>query len=73
MGATIRDINYKEKTVTVEVVIFNGVMKLKLPFDNVLYSIYQNYDPDLIYASPLEESQKITQEKLINLMDLKQY
>lgn len=74
MGATVLSINYKEKVITVEVVILHGTMKLTLPFDNVLYSIYQNFDPDVLYASPLDYNpDNITEEQINNTLYRKIY
>lgn len=49
-------------------------MNLTLPFDNVLYSVYLNYDPDVIQASNLEYNpEDITQDKINNIMLKKRY
>ena len=46
-----------------------GKMELKLPFDNVLYSVYQNCDPDKLYANQQEfDPNKITSEAIDNIM-----
>ena len=51
-----------------------GTMKLSLPFDNVLYSVYQNYDPDVLYASYLDKKEEdITQEKIDNVLNKRTY
>lgn len=69
-NATVLKVNYRDRTVTVEILVIHGTMKLKLPFDNVLYSVYMNYDPDVVQASfinPNEE--RITQERIDDVLN----
>lgn len=72
--ATVKKVDYLNRIVSVETYILNGVMNLTLPFDNVLYSVYLNYDPDVIQASNLEYNpEDITQDKINNIMLKKRY
>lgn len=72
--ATVKRVDYLNKQVTVETFVLNGTMKLTLPFDNVLYSVYLHYDPDIIQATNLEYNpDDITQDKIDRIMDKKQY
>lgn len=73
-GATVKEVNYKERFVRVELVVLQGIMKLTLPFDNVLYSVYMNYDPDVLYASFLDQDPNgITQEAIDRIIHRKTY
>ena len=72
--ATVTSVDMKNRTVGLEMVVNYGTMKLSLPFDNVLYSVYQNYDPDILYASYLDKNEDdITQEKIDNVLSKKTY
>lgn len=75
VGATVKEVNYKDRTITVELLVLGGnTMPLTLPFDHVLYSVYLNYDPDVIQASFLEyDPNDITQESIDNIIDRKTY
>lgn len=44
VSATIKEINLGEKTVRVVLYPNNGSMEVILPFDNVVYSVYSNYN-----------------------------
>lgn len=71
---TIKNINYKDRFVKVEIPVLSGMMSLTLPFDNVLYSVYMNYDPDVLQASFLEQDpNNITQEAINKIIDRKTY
>lgn len=57
------DVDYNNKLVKLLLYPECGKMELKLPFDNVLYSVYQNCDPDKLYANQQEfDPNKITSE-----------
>lgn len=72
--ATVTSVNLKSRTVGLEMIVNYGTMKLSLPFDNVLYSVYQNYDPDILYASYLDQKEEdITQEKVDNILNRRTY
>ena len=72
--ATVTSVDLKNRLVGLEMVVNYGTMKLSLPFDNVLYSVYQNYDPDVLYASYLDKKEEdITQEKIDNILNKRTY
>ena len=72
--ATVTSVDMKNRTIGLEMIVNYGTMKLSLPFDNVLYSVYQNYDPDVLYASYLDKNEDdITQEKIDNVLSKKTY
>lgn len=75
VGATVVEVNYNDRTVQLEMSIRErGTMPLVLPFDNVLYSVYQNYDPDKLYAGYLDKNpENITQEGIDNILNRKTY
>lgn len=75
VGATVVEVNYNDRTVQLEMDIREkGTMPLVLPFDNVLYSVYQNYDPDKLYAGYLDKKpENITQEGIDNILNSKTY
>jgi hypothetical protein len=72
--ATVTSVDLKNRIVGLEMIVNYGTMKLSLPFDNVLYSVYQNYDPDVLYASYLDKKEEdITQEKIDNILNKRTY
>lgn len=74
-GAIVKQVNYKDRTITVDIEVLGGYsMPVVLPFDNVLYSVYLNYDPDVIQASFLEyDSNNITQSSIDEIINRKKY
>ena len=46
IGAVVNGINLVTKMVTVTIYPENGSLAIQIPIDNVLYSIYQDYDED---------------------------
>ena len=73
-GGVIKEVNYKERFVRVEIQVLSGIMDMTLPFDNVLYSVYMNYDPDVLQASFVEyDPNDITQEAIDNVINRKTY
>lgn len=74
VGATVTDINLKNRTVSVCMEVLYGTMSLTLPFDNVLYSVYMNYEPDQLYAPFLGDKEAfVTEDKVNHIFNLKQY
>lgn len=72
--ATVKKVDYNSRVVNVETFVLNGVMNLTLPFDNILYSVYLNYDPDVIQASNLNyDPDSITQDKIDKVIQKKRY
>lgn len=74
-GAIVKEVNYKDRTITVGVDILGGhQLPVVLPFDNVLYSVYLNYDPDVIHASFMEyDPEDITSEDIDEIINRKTY
>lgn len=69
VDATVIDVDYNNRLVKLLLYPECGKMELKLPFDNVLYSVYQNCDPDKLYANQQEfDPNKITSEAIDNIM-----
>jgi transcription antitermination factor NusG len=67
--ASIKEINHRDKTVTLQLYPQMGTMEVKLPFDNVLYSVYQNYDPESLFTFPGEiDTDRITLEQVDNFL-----
>lgn len=73
-GGVIKDVNYKDRFVKVEIQLLSGYMILTLPFDNVLYSVYMNYDPDVLHASFIDQDpNNITKEAIDEIINRKTY
>lgn len=65
VDATIKKVNRKEKTVTLNLYPNMGTMEVTIPLDHVLYSIYHNYDPESLFVNPLEvDPNRITSESV---------
>jgi len=60
--ATVLDINMKSKLVKVALYPNNGSMEVYLPFANVLYTIYRNYDEDILLTNNIELNHSILKE-----------
>ena len=75
MSAKILAVDFEEREVTLSMHTLMGhSMEMKLPFDNVIYSVYKNYDPDVIYAPFLDKDpNSITEESIENLLNRKRY
>lgn len=74
VDATILDINHRNKTVKLLLYPENGSMEINLPFDSVIHSVYSNYDPDDLLVNSREyDSSRITEEAIMNILNLKQY
>lgn len=75
MNAKVLYVDFEEKIVTLTIHTIKGLnMELRLPFDNVIYSVYRNYDADTIYASYLDKNPNdITQDSIDSILDRKQY
>jgi len=74
IDANILEVNHTTKMVKLLLFPENGKMEISLPFDSVIYSVYQNYDPDdlLVNRKNYDES-KITEESVKNVLDFRQY
>ena len=75
MNALVKKVDHSTRTIELEMVtLMGGKLNLTLPFDNVIYSVYYNYDPNTIQASFLDQNlDNITETKLHNLLVRKQY
>lgn len=72
VDATVKDVDFKNRLVKLILYPENGKMEIRLPFDNVLYSVYQNYDPDKLFANQREyDPNQITAEAITNLLESK--
>jgi len=74
IDANILEVNHTTKKVKLLLFPENGKMEISLPFDSVIYSVYQNYDPDdlLVNRKEYDES-KITEESINKVLDFRQY
>lgn len=51
----------------------NGKLEVWLPFDNVIYSVYQNYDPRKLYVDQQGyDPNGITQEQIDKVLSIRQ-
>lgn len=74
VDATIQDINYRDRLVKLLLYPENGKMEISLPFDNVVYSVYNNLDENkLLVNSKNRDESRITSESILNVLDIKQY
>lgn len=73
VDATVLEVDHLCKRVKVLVYPENGRMEIWLPFDNVIYSVYYNYDPDKLYANAQEfDPNQITSEDIDEIIKNKQ-
>ena len=74
VDATIVDINHRTKTVKLLMYPENGRMEISLPFDNVIYSVYHNYDENKLLVNQREyDPNQITEQAIMDVLDLRQY
>ena len=74
VDATIEDINLTTNQITVLLYPTNGSMKVNIPMENVVYSIYHNYHEDKLYANQGEfDPGQILSSSIDNLISSKQY
>lgn len=72
IDATILEVDHLCKRVKVLIYPEMGKMEVWLPFDNVIYSVYQNYDPDKLFANQGDFDQnQITSEAIDNIMNIR--
>lgn len=73
VDATILEIDHNNKRVKLLMYPQNGKLEVWLPFDNVIYSVYQNYDPRKLYVDQQGyDPNGITQEKINNILNIRQ-
>lgn len=75
MSAKVKKVDHNTRTIELDMVtLMGGSLILTLPFDNVIYSVYRDYDPDVIYASFLDmDMNQVTEEGIQNVLSRKQY
>lgn len=74
ISATVEDINLTTNKVTLILYPEGGKMKVKLPLENVVYSVYQDFNENKLYANEREFNvNQITAESIDSFIDLKQY
>lgn len=72
IDATVLEVDYINKMVKMLLYPEMGRMEIWLPFDNVIYSVYQNYDPDKLYANSQDyDPNEITSESIDRIMDFR--
>lgn len=72
IDATVLEVDHLCKRVKVLMYPEMGRMIVWLPFDNVIYSVYQNYDPDKLFANQYDyDPNQITSESIDEIMDRK--
>lgn len=72
VDATVLEIDHINKRVQLLLYPEMGKMEIWLPFDNVIYSVYQNYDADKLYCNSTDfDPNQITSESIENIMDFR--
>lgn len=72
IDATVLEVDHLCKRVKVLIYPEMGKMEVWLPFDNVIYSVYQNYDPDKLFANQGDfDPNQITSEAIDNIMNIR--
>lgn len=71
IDATIKDIDYVERTVDVIMYPQMGKLEIKLPFEDIFYTVYKDYDPDKLIGDDREFNPNIfTQDYLDRTKEL---
>ena len=74
IGAVVDEINLTTKTITVTIYPGKGSITIQLPMDNVLYSVYHNYDEDNLESPETEiDISQIPDGSTEELLNSKQY
>lgn len=74
IGAIIEEVNLLTKEVTVKIFPGKNSLVLSLPIDNILYSIYSDYDEDELKTSNIEfDINQIPDNAVDELLTLKQF
>lgn len=74
IGAVVDEISLVTKTVTVTIYSGKGSINIQLPMDNVLYSVYNNYDEDNLESPETEiDISQIPDGSTEELLNSKQY
>lgn len=73
VDATILEVDHNNKRVKVLMYPQNGKLEIWLPFDSVVYSVYQNYDPRKLYVDQKGfDPNGITQEQIDKVLNIRQ-
>lgn len=74
IGAQVEEVNLSTKMIKVILYPNNGSLVVSLPLDNILYSIYNNYDENKLRAADIElDVNQIPDNAVDKLLTLKQY
>lgn len=74
IDATVIDVNHNTKRVKLLLYPQMGKMEISLPFDQVIDTIYSNYDPELLSISDQEvDMASITEAAINKVLDIKQF
>lgn len=74
IDATVVNVNHNTKMVKLLLYPQMGKMEISLPFDQVLDTIYSNYDPDLLSVSDQEiDMATITEAAINKVLDIRQF
>lgn len=60
LEAKILKISIRTKKVTLQLYPQSGKFTIEVPLDHVIYSVYHNYDPDILLSSEKVDHQKLT-------------
>lgn len=72
--ATVVSIDKPHKLIRMQLDLKLGKMNLDIPFDQVLDTVYSNYDPELLRVTDEEvDVSKITEESISRVLDLRQF
>lgn len=74
IDATVVDVNHTTKMVKLLLYPQMGKMEISLPFDQVIDTVYSNYDPEVLSVSDKEiDMATITEEAINKVLELRQY
>lgn len=74
IDATVVNVNHTTKMVKLILYPQMGKMEISLPFDQVLDTVYSNYDPEILSVSDHEiDMATITEEAINKVLDIRQY
>lgn len=75
INATVLAVNHNTQMVKLLLYPENGKMELNLPFDSVIYSVYENYEIDNLIHRPKKDLQdgKFGKDKVRRVLEIRQY
>ena len=72
--ATVVEVNTNKKLVKLQLDLKLGTMEVSLPFDQVLDTVYSNYDVGVLSSTEqLVDMSKVTEDTINRVLDIKQY